>query len=114
MNKERKFTVGIIIDVLKVSTKLNPQMSRVIEHGIEGILNSEERAERAMEMYKDTANTAANYRNTVASINHLKSSLAAVVDGDLELAADHLEGAIDPIARQVHRAPAAKPTRRAR
>lgn len=114
MNKERKFTVGLIIDVLKVSTKLNPQMSRAIEHGIEGILSSEQRAERAMETYKDTANTAANYRNTVASINHLQSALAAVVDNDLDLAADHLEGAIDPVARQLHRAQAAKPTRRAR
>jgi len=105
MNKERKATVTILISVLKANSVLSSRMSRAVEKGIEASLGSEERALRAMEPYKETPNTAANYRNTVSSITHLKRALEAVVDSEVELAADQLDAAMDPTARQVHTKP---------
>lgn len=112
MNKERKVTLTVITDVLKSTQGPLPRRTeRALEKGIESIKSSEERAQRAMEPYKDDAGTAANYRNAAASITHLQSALDSLVDQDLDTAVHHLDRAMDPSTRpvtEVARAPRAR------
>lgn len=111
MNKERKDTLAVLINVLKAAQRegAGPHLLKALDKGVEATLISEERARKAMEPYKDSPNTAANYRNTASSISHLDKALIAITESDLESAVDHLEAAVDPSSRQVH-----KPARRAR
>ena len=111
MNKERRATLTVLTEVLQAAHRdgaLSRRMSRAVENGVAAVLSSEERALRAMEPYKDDNGTAQNYRNTTASITHLKGAQDALVEEDVSLALDHLEGAADPQSRQVHREPPKK------
>jgi hypothetical protein len=96
VNKERKATLNVLVDVLKATKgRADTRLLRAVERGVEHLLSSEERAKRAMEGYKDSPTTAANYRNTRRSIRHLKKAHEALMDHDSATALDELIAAHD-------------------
>lgn len=94
MNKERKQMTEMIVEVLVAlpAGKRMPRISRALGKCVNGLLSSEERALRAMEPYKDSASTKANYAQAQASVKGLHVAAEALAEHDYDTAIEELEG----------------------
>jgi type II secretory pathway component PulK len=93
MNKDRLDTVNLAAAVLGAlpTGKKVPRISKAITTGLQAILNSEQRAMRAMEPYLDQpGSTPINYDRAKRAATRLQAAITHVDSGAYGKAADEL------------------------
>lgn len=113
MNKDRRVVTKVLADVVQAYTgerTIPNKVLMVIRDAVKGLAETETRSVKKMEAFKDSENTAANYRNGVACRDDLLSAQDALEEGELEEALVFLQRVSDPEA-VARRAPLPKPAR---
>lgn len=124
MNKDRRAVAQVLCDITKAYTgerSIPNKVLIVIRDAVKGLAETEQRSVKKMEAFKDSENTAQNYRNGVACRDDLLAAQEALEEGELEEALVFLQRVADPeaVARAAEpvkqqRAAKTKPTARSR